>query len=281
MKDIKVLLRKVDFFGVHFSFRYKKKATYTSSLGGLFSILFVFSSLFIFIYYFIPFIHMENYSIISTPMDLPLAEQVILKESNAPFAIGLDCETDSIDGTNEHDLFDFESKYVIYSKDNDGVKHKEKRLVSMHPCTYSDFFNQYNFQVDILGLNKLNCLDDYSYPIEGFYTDEVFTYYEFSVISKKDTTEHFDKIYSYLKRNDCYVTIYYIDICFDFSNYKEPIKPFLDSTYIQLNPVNLIKTNIFFMNQYFDDDNYIVFVKDTKEPTKQILFSKKRRFYFL
>ena len=280
MKKIKNLLSKVDFFGVRFSFRYKNKDTYTTSLGGLFFILFVITSMFVIIYYFIPFINRENYSVIYFNMNLPKTEQVILKESNASFAIGLSCNADRDNGLSADDLFVLESRYIIYKKDRNGNKNKIKEILPSHPCTYSDFNNNYNEQFDILDINNLQCLDKIDHVIEGIYTDEVFSYYEFSVVVKEDTPQHFDKIYNYLIGNDCYLELYYIDISFDLTNHKKPIKPYMNSYYIQLNPLNLIKTNIYFMNQYFDDDDYLVFVYDRKDINKQILFSRTEDITF-
>ena len=280
MKKIKNFLNKVDFFGVHFSFRYKNKEKYTTSIGGLCFILFLITLLFIIIYYFIPFINRENYSIIYYSMNLPKTEKIRLKDSNAHFAIGLTCNIDEQDGTKAEDLLNLESRFIIYERDKNGNTNKIKEILPSHPCTYSDFNNNYNEQVDILHLNNLQCLDNIDYVIEGIYTDEVFTYYEFSVVSKEDNAAHYQKIYKYLSGNDCYLELYYIDISFDLSNYKEPIKPYMNSLYIQLNPIALIKTNIYFMNQYFDDDDYLVFVYDKKEIKKQILFSRTEDITF-
>ena len=280
MKKLKKVFSKLDIFGVDFSFKYKNHDKYKTSLGGLFFILFCIAILIIVIYYFIPFINRKNYSIIYYSMNLAKTEKVILKESKASFAIGLTCNVDKEFGIKGEDLLNFESRFIILKKERDGSKKKTKEIISSHPCTYADFYNNYNEQVDILGLNHLQCLDKTDYVIEGLYTDEIFAYYEFSVISKEDNPEHFDKIYNYLTRNDCYLEFYYMDISFDLNNYKEPIKPYMNSLYIQLNPITLIKKNIYFMNQYFDDDDYLVFVYDRQEPMRQILFSKTEEITF-
>ena len=280
MKKIKNVFSKLDFFGVDFSFKYKNNDKYRTSLGGLFFILFCVAVLVIVIYYFIPFIDRKNYSIIYYSMNLAKTEKVILNESKASFAIGLTCNVDQEYGIKGEDLLNFESRFIILKKESDGQRKKTKEILSSHPCTYSDFYNNYNDQVDLLGLNHLQCLDKTDYAIEGLYTDEVFAYYEFSVISKEDNPEHFEKIYNYLTRNDCYLELYYMDISFDLNNYKEPVKPYMNSLYIQLNPITLIKKNIYFMNQYFDDDDYLVFVYDRQEPMKQILFSKTEEITF-
>ena len=279
MKNIKKFLKKIDIFGVPFLFKYKNKEKYRTSLGGLFFIIYCVLVLFIVIYYFIPFINRKNFSTIYYSMNLGKTEQVILQESKAAFAVGLSCDVDD-DGTKAEDLLNFMSRFIIFEKDHEGNKNKKKQVLTSHPCTYSDFYNNYNDQVDILELDKLQCLDKIDNIIEGIYTDEVFTYYEFEVTAKEDSEENFEKIYNYLTRNDCYLELYYTDISFDLNNYENPIKPYMNSIYVQLNPLMFIKMNIYFMNQYFYNDNYLVFVYDEQEPVKQILFSRTEEFDF-
>ena len=279
MRDLKKFLKKIDFFGVPFLFKYKNKDRYSTSLGGLFFILFCIVVLFIVIYYFIPFINRQNFSIIYYSMNLSKTEQVILSESKAAFAIGLTCNVDE-DGTRAEDLLDFVSKYIIYEKDHEGNKNKIRQTLSTHPCTYSDFYNNYNEQFQILELHKLQCLDKVDNVIEGIYTDKVFSYYEFSVIIKEDSTDNFEKIYKYLTRNDCYLQLFYTDISFDLNNYEDPVKPYMNSIFVQLNPITFIKLNIYFMNQYFDNDNFLVFVYNEQQPEKQILFSRTEEYDF-
>ena len=104
-----------------------------------------------------------------------------------------------------------------------------KTLLSTHNCTYEDFYNQYNDSVDYLGLKEFQCLDDYNQKLEGIYSYQIFSYYEFSVSAKSTT----DKIEKYLNANNCKLQMYYADITFDLNNYKEPIKPFLNAIFIQ------------------------------------------------
>ena len=62
MKYIKALLRKFDSFGVSYSFKYKSEDKYTTSFGGIITILFIVVSLVIGIYSFIPFYNKKNFS---------------------------------------------------------------------------------------------------------------------------------------------------------------------------------------------------------------------------
>lgn len=278
MRDIKKFLKKLDFFGVNLNFKYQANDTYTTSLGGLFILIFGAVALTFGIYYFIPFINRENLSIIYYTMNIPNTEQIRLKESKAAFSIGFQCE--NFEDYDVNKIFNVQSRFVIYTKDLDGKSHKEKEDLTWHHCRYEDFYYKYNDSIDYLGLNGFQCLDDYSRTIEGIFSDQVFSYYEFAVLNKNKTKENFDSIYRFLSNSDCKLVIYYTDITIDLYNYKEPIKPFLDSIFIQLNPTLDIKRNLYFMNQYlYDDDSmFAVFEKNGKPKQIETLFSRYEEY---
>ena len=50
-------------------------------------------------------------------------------------------------------------------------------------------------------LKNYQCLNDYSQTIEGIYSDQVFSYYEFSVNAKNTSKEAFDSVDEYLSEN--------------------------------------------------------------------------------
>ena len=278
MRDIKKFLKKLDLFGVNLNFKYQANDTYTTALGGLFILIFGAVALGFGIYYFIPFIKRKNLSIIYYTMNIPKTEQINLKDSKAAFSIGFQC--DENENFKVKNIFDLHSRFVIYTKDMEGKNNKKKVDLSWHYCEYQDFYNEYNDSMDYLGLNHFQCLDDYERSIEGIFSDQIFSYYEFAVMNKNKTKENFNTIYQYLSQNDCKLVIYYTDITIDLSDYKEPIKPFLNSIFIQLNPTLDIKRNIYFMNQYLFDDDFMFAVFSGDEKPKQIetLFSRYEEY---
>ena len=278
MRDIKKFLKKLDLFGVNLNFKYQANDTYTTSLGGLFILIFGAVALGFGIYYFIPFIKRKNLSIIYYTMNIPKTEQINLKDSKAAFSIGFQC--DENENFKVKNIFDLQSRFVIYTKDMEGKNNKKKEDLSWHYCEYQDFYNEYNDSMDYLGLNHFQCLDDYERSIEGIFSDQIFSYYEFAVMNKNKTKENFNTIYQYLSQNDCKLVIYYTDITIDLTDYKEPIKPFLNSIFIQLNPTLDIKRNIYFMNQYLFDDDFMFAVFSGDEKPKQIetLFSRYEEY---
>ena len=76
MESIKSFLRKIDPFGVSFSFKYKSKQNYTTSTGGLFLLIFIVLALIVFVYYFIPFYQRKNITAGYYTLILPNAERI-------------------------------------------------------------------------------------------------------------------------------------------------------------------------------------------------------------
>jgi len=277
MKSIKKFLKKFDVFGVPFSFKFQEEGTYTTSLGGFFFISFCIMVLIVGIYYCIPFLNRKNFSIIYYSMNMANTDQIKLDESKAAFAVGLNCYDDE-DGTKAEDLLKLDINYYTHKKTREGKTNKTGVLLSTHNCNYGDFYNSYNESFDLINMDNFQCLDKTDNVIEGIYTDEIFSYYEFTVSAKKDSVENFDKIDRYLTRNDCRLQLYYTDISIDFDDYKDPIKPYINGLFVQLNPTLFKKMNTYFMNQYFENDNFLIFVfEDGKSETKT-LFSRTEEY---
>ena len=272
-------LRLLDCFGVPYTFKYKAKEKYTTSLGGIITILFIAISLFLAIYNFIPFYNKKNFTTIYYILKLPETEQVFFDKSKMAFSIGLNCWTGS-DGTKANDLFDVYYKYIYWDVQNGEYKRKIENIKT-HQCTYSDFFNSFNKQFEDSKVFNYQCLDDLSRSIEGIYASPVFSYYEFNVNAKNDSKELLDKIENYLIENDCKLQIYYIDTTIDIDDYKDPIKSYLETDFIQLNPTLSIRRNMYFMNQHlYDDDSFISLLNSPEDEESQLssLYSRYEEY---
>ena len=125
MRDIKKFLKKLDLFGVNLNFKYQANDTYTTALGGLFILIFGAVALGFGIYYFIPFINRKNLSIIYYTMNIPKTESINLKDSKAAFSIGFQC--DENENFKVKNIFELQSRFVIYTKDMEGKSNKKKR----------------------------------------------------------------------------------------------------------------------------------------------------------
>jgi hypothetical protein len=277
MKSIKSFLRKLDVFGVPYSFKYRDKEKYTTALGGLFVVLFIAAALFMGIYYFIPFYNRKNYTTVYYTLTMAKTEVVNFGVSETAFAIGLNCWTGN-DGTVASDLFRIDHKYIYYKLEEEYKKNTD--MISTHQCTKADFYNRYDETFDGSSIYNYQCMDDTDRGIEGIFTSPIFSYYEFDVYAKNDSQALLDKITDYLTENDCKLQIYYSDNTVDISDYEEPIKSYVEAVFIQLNPTLSIRRNIYFMNQYLYDDNYLIWVFGDDDDARYIktLFSRYEEY---
>ena len=279
MKDIKRLLTKIDIFGINFTFRYKDKETFQTSLGGFFLVLFLIAVIVMGIYYFIPFVNRKNYTIVYYTMNLAATEEVSLFASESNFAFGLSCENNNKETKKIEDLLYIQTKYVYYIKNMDGTFYKDPRELQTNKCTYADFYNKYNSQFDYLSLSKLECMQNKDITVQGIYADQIFSYFEFTVLSKNDSKELTDEIERFLLHNDCKLRFVYTDIIIDLDNYENPVDQYLNEMFIQLNPTLFIKKNVYFMNQDFSNDNYLMFViGDGDKPETKPLYSRYEEY---
>ena len=273
MKRIQNIFKRFDLFGVPFSFRYQNEDKYSTSLGGFFFTAFCIFSIIIGIYYFIPFFNRKNFSIVYYSMNLPHTEDINLKASKATFAVGLNCDIGE-DGTKAEDILNLKFEHITYRKEKHGIKNKTRITLSSHPCNNSDFYHYYNESLDRVNMSKYLCLDKTDDTIGGTYTDEDFRYYEFTVSSKEDSETNYNKLDKFLTSYDCKLEFYYSDTIIDLDNYEEPIKGFLNVIFVQINPTLFLKRNIFFMNQYFENDNFLLSISSEEEPVLRTSFSR-------
>jgi len=224
------------------------------------------------IYYFIPFTKRKNYAIVYYSMNLEVTEEVNIFQSESNFDVGINCEDNKNEKLSVSDLLDLKSNYILYAKHSNGTYQKYPKGLKTHKCQYEDFYNKYNKQMDYLGLSKFECLDKREGTIQLIYVDQIFSYFEFTVQSKNDL--ELTKLDKFLFENDCKLQIIYMDIIFDLDNYKEPIKQYLNEIFIQLNSTLFIKRNMFYMNQYFANDNYLLFVFGDEESDSKPLYSR-------
>ena len=274
MESIKSFLRKIDPFGVQFSFKYKSKNYYTSSKGGLFLLIFFVAALIVFVYYFIPFYRRKNITAVYYTLILPHAERINFAESKSTLSFGFNCWTGK-DGTTADQLLKVDFKYIHWKLEEDNYK-RTITILGSHSCTKEDFFNQFNETFDASKIYQYQCFDEPWTTIEGIWTSDIFSYYQIEVNAKNNSQELLDKIDNYLLENDCKLQIYYSDNTIDIFDYKNPIKSYVEASFIQLNPTLSIRRNIFFMNQYLYDDDFLVsvFHDENEVNKKRTLFSR-------
>jgi len=279
METLSHFIKAFDIYGITYSFKYKNKERYQTILGGLIALLFLILVFIVVIYYFIPFSKRKNFTIVYYTMNLASTEEVNIFQSQSNIAIGLICEGNKMGKFGSYDLLDLYANYILYVKSSNGSYHKIKEKRSLHFCNYDDFYNKNNDQFDYLGMSRLMCLEKKQDIIQGIYSDQIFSYYEFTVAAKNDSVlKDLDK---FLWENDCKLDIYFTDIIIDIDNYKNPMTPYLNNIFIQLNPTVFIKRAMYFMNQYFTNDDYLLFVfgDDDENVEKKALYSRYEEYY--
>ena len=280
MRTIARLLTRIDIFGINFTFRYREKETYQTAIGGFFFLLFLIALIVMGIYYFIPFINRKNYTIVYYTMNLASTEEVYLFASESNFAYGLSCDkNDKQKGRSIEDLLYIESKYVSYIKNLDGTSKKIPRELVTQKCTRGDFYNKYESQFDYLTLSTLECVQNKDISVQGTYADQIFSYFEFTVKSINKSKELIDEIEQFLLHSDCKLRFVYTDIIIDLDNYENPVAQYLNEIFIQLNPSLFIKRNVYFINQDFSNDDYLMFViGDGDAPETKPLYSRYEEY---
>ena len=162
----------------------------------------------------------------------------------------------------------------------DGKYIKDPYDINTHKCNYDDFFNKYDKQVDYLGLQEFECLTNKDYLIQGIFSDQIFSYFEISALAKNTSTELLNEIERFLFENDCKFHMAFTDMIIDLDNYENPMTQYLnDEIFIQINPTFFIKKNIYFMNQEFTNDNYLLFIiGDDESRETKILYSRYEEY---
>ena len=274
MEFITSKLRKIDIFGVPYSFKYKSEENYTSSIGGLVFLLFAILCLVFGIYYFIPFYNRKNFTAVYYALTTPQADEINFSESKTAMAFGLHCWTAN-DGTTADQLFKVDFKYIYWKYEDNDYK-RTISILGSHPCTKKDFYNEFDETFDMSEIYDYQCLDDPSITIEGIWISEIFSYFQFEVNAKNESQELLDKIDNYLLENDCKFQVYFSDNSVDIEDYENPIKSSVEAIFIQINPTLSIRRNLYFMNQYlYDDDHWLwVFTDDNEVRVKKTLFSR-------
>ena len=282
METIRAFLHKIDIFGVPYTFKYKSEEKYSTSIGGLVLIIFSAMCLALGIYYLIPFVNRKNFTSVYYTLSTPQADRISFSESKTALAFGLNCWTGN-DGTTADQLFKIDYKYNNWKFINNSYKNFPEKL-SSHRCSKSDFYNEFNETFEASKIYNYECLDDPSITIEGIWTSDVFSYFQFEVNAKNNSEELLDKIYNYLMENDCKLQIYYSDYTVDIQDYENPIKSYVEAAFIQLNPTLSIRRNLYFMNQFLYDDDSLIYVfneEEEKERAKKTLFSRYEEYSLL
>ena len=282
MEKLKLLFKKIDQFGVTFSFKYDSEENYKTALGGMIFLLFIFFTIAIFIINSIPFFRRDHFTLQYYEMNLQKTEEMKLKESKIAFAFGLTCQNESTT-KDVHELLNLNLQFYHQAKVN-GQKIYNSSNVKTNNCRPEDFYNLHNESFELLNIKDLQCIDQQEFvdnQLEGIYTDYLFTYYKITLFSKNNSKDNFNKIDNYLLENDCKLQFYYTDISLNLSNYNKPINSYVNSIFLQLNPTLILAKNVFFMNYHLFNDSQLFHFFEKNESSRITAGFSRFEEYFL
>ena len=124
---IKRFFEFIDLFYVPISFRYKKEDSCSTCIGGIVSFILIILITTFGIYYFIPFVNRENYSLYYYTINLNQTEEINLQKSKAALAFGFECSNkqnpELYRDISIEDLLELKAKYYYYIN-----KKKKKKI---------------------------------------------------------------------------------------------------------------------------------------------------------
>ena len=266
-----------DYFGVQIDFNFKSQKLYKSVCGGLIFLMYVIICVLYVTYSAIPFLQKQHKTVIYYDKELIETDEINFRKYNVTFATNLVC--DNYDGKfgEIYSKFKIVAKHVQYLKVN-GTSKKIKTILPFHKCTYDDFHNQFNEELDRNEVvNNFNCINSTNYTIKGIFADEDFEYFEFTFsVNMEDDFDsqiYLDIFYEY----DCKLSLFYIDTAVDVGNITHPTRSFLNSKFIQISPTDYKKMNLYYtIKNYKTDENWL-FTLPKQE--NYLAFSSSEEYY--
>ena len=291
MKLIVDVLSKIDTYGKSFDLNFDNKKVYTTSAGGLFTIityLIVLSTIWLF--------GKEMYLKVN-PI---LVAQIDVQENrlNLTFNINMAFTVEDTLGepvpnyTNYVNITAFKTNFT-WSSDAKGYR------PIANITNYKSFLcNSGNFSKDVKHIFEKNSLDkaqcfNLSQQLGGYETDNYFYYLTVQLTRCKNTTNDTAiqkisndqicasnyEIDQFLNRNDNHMTVYYEQIIFDAKNHSKPVRTYIGNDYYGIDPLFCKNKDYFFQElKIVDDDGWLI--TSLKNRTYQQIDYKKNSFYW-
>ena len=251
------ILRKIDLFSTPITFRIENSYEYHSSIGGLFTLLFILFSLFYFFYMGYFFIIRDNVSFIYSRRIIDTEPYINLTKVEFKFAFGLqyaDADEDVLIELGKY--FDFSFRFVewIGERNITYIPFNYKR------CEKSDFLNKVDEQFEINRIEDLFCPDDSSidnYTINGAYVDDYFRYIEVKVLLSEYSLNNFKEFQNIMLNTRLEMVLFFLDKAIDYENRTLPLPYHFGFSYKGLDPNFKKETNIYLSCiEFYNDENW-------------------------
>ena len=251
------ILRKIDLFSTPITFRIENSYEYHSSIGGLFTLLFILFSLFYFFYMGYFFVIRDNISFIYSRKIIEKEPYINLTKVEFKFAFGLqyaDADEDVLIELGKY--FDFSFRFVewIGERNITYIPFNYKR------CEKSDFLNKVDEQFEINRIEDLFCPDDSSidnYTINGAYVDDYFRYIEVKVLLSEYSLKNFKEFQNIMLNTRLEMVLFFLDKAIDYENRTLPLPYHFGFSYKGLDPNFKKETNIYLSCiEFYNDENW-------------------------
>ena len=274
MLKIKEIIRKFDKFGVSFGFNYKSEGQFQTLSGGIIYIIFFIISIIYFIFCLTKYIQDRPMTVIYHNKELANTDKINFKYQKVGLAFKVYCD-ESSDNINIEDLLKMNLKLVKSIRDNKGIT-KTRLDKNLRKCTYNDFYNLLNNELDInLVPNNTYCFDiNENEEIYGTYLEDEFFYYEITLSMINE--EKNDILTKMLIEQDCKFTVYFSDHGIDVNDLENPAPIFLNQRFIQLSPINYNKLNLDFQISEFT--TYADYFLDFGNIKQYVVYSKTESY---
>lgn len=246
MKKINInnlsFIRNLDIYGIQFPLRYKKKSSYSTKPGIIFSIITFIIAIIIIIYFGQDVIKQKNFSIISSQQSvyhdsiINLSNETIffvLTSQNGSF---IEIDYSYLNITSES------NNHIVDKEDNFKLKRYSKKI-ELEKCN-SSYLKKYNYNFEVINENNINkfiCIKpNQNLTFYGRYGDKIngFNIIEIFLSKCKNGTNNYcqsnEKIDDLIKKS--YFQIFYFTTDINHFDIKNPIFKTLRVETFQISP---------------------------------------------
>ena len=266
LKKISAFLRKIDIFGRKTELTMQKQSTYTTNLGGFFSLIMVGLSLMLFFNFGSDMLYHEN----PTAIFSKNPEKTSFSQENYFFMFGVEAPS--------YAHFIDESIYTINLINKKLTKSGKDSFLTNIPlerCTENHLpkdpeMHDYFMKAPGAPLNDLFCVKDYEkYFIEGSFDTEIYAYMQITVntcVNKtNDISAPICKSQDEIKEGVGFFAFYTMDYLIDPQNFEKPGQPIGKDYYTPISVGLTRNTNRYIATtKVISDDGFLLSSKNSQ-----------------
>ncbi len=266
----------LDFFDIPINFTYKKEDKYSHKLGVFIFVTYLIVFIIYLIFSFIPFVKRDIYSVEYYPSNMDKTDKLNFKNSKNYFAYRLEYKNNDNSNLTCDELLEIKISH-IHSEVQDRKRHKKYSKIKTYNCSYD---NSKKIYVKEQKKSDYICIEHESNLfVQNTYNNEFFEYYELNVSLKDSENDNFTRINNFLLNNDCKLEFFYLDYTLNSTNYKKPTSPYLNSVFLQLNPVEIIDMNVYFMKQILEEHKNLI-LSESHKKLENTIFSRIEQYTY-